>query len=160
MQITPAQINEKNMKYWTKIDSALRVQLRDRGLTEVVSELLKLEKQEKLLKKMPYEVLLNLAEKMRPLFSKAQAKKGGAAPKKDALTKLMRKIVDAQPKISAALMWRELVKYKGQGVIIGIVSEKIKYISNGRIKFITFAGVRTRLSRRSSSEGHRIYKEP
>jgi len=80
---------------------------------------------------------------------KDRQSKNAKKERPDALQKLIRKIVEKNPKITETQLSEELVKCKGFGVIVDIDAEEISFTINnkGHLKLTPTSGLKHRLSR-------------
>jgi hypothetical protein len=80
------------------------------------------------------------------------SRRGGKAPQRDPLQKLIEEIVCQDPKISQPQLWHRLRKEIGNGTIVSIDPEgparKIHFVaSDGKVKTAAVSGLKDRLSR-------------
>jgi len=91
------------------------------------------------------------AEKAR---MRSLSRMGGSAPKTDGLQVLIQTCVRKERGISQRLLWHQLKKHLGLGIIRAIDNHKIEFLDhNGKLKTAPVSGLKDRLSRAKSKIG-------
>jgi hypothetical protein len=148
--ITPKELNEINHRYWAREHARLIEQLGDDALRDGAFELMNGE----LRRRVPARSQLSMydafteADAMRRRFSTAHARKGGKAPKADALQLHIVSLVERQPSITCRELERQLRNYAGIPPIEDVEDDKIWFTNHNRVSnSAPMTGLKDRLTR-------------
>jgi hypothetical protein len=156
--LTPQEVNRWNQEFWL-VESQLRDRrMSDELLLNFAQEDMRSERAREVSIKSQktFEQALSDAEKLRNTVRSAFSRKGGSAPRCDALQSLIEEIVRENPKITQGQLLRELKGARGAGTVVP--DEKVDRVPDAE-KWIHFvnedrkpkeasvSGLKDRLSR-------------
>lgn len=119
---TPQQINQRHREFWREQWQLMTKRFSDAAIRELANEDMQSEaaREVPLRSRKSFEQALADAEWRRNFARRDLSRKGGMAPKHDALQDLIKKIFCACPNITARELLHELKRRSGQGVITSI----------------------------------------
>jgi hypothetical protein len=157
--VTLATINQWNEQFWLEQSELLNSRMQDAALREIAMDDLKSEEAMRVSvrNRKTLEHALAQAEKSRRIFQRAFSRKGGKAPKTDALQRWIIKTVRADKRISSGrllLKIRELAK-SGNSIFSEVSrrsdasDDQTEHIcfDDGESKTAPITGLKDRLSR-------------
>jgi hypothetical protein len=159
MNVSSAQINEQNRQFWIK-QSALRDErMSDPTIFKIATRSMNWEAVSGVPVKFrkTFELALDHAASERGLFRSEHSRKAGRAPKGDALSDLIQRLVFLNPKITEKELLRQLEAQVGQDTILSIEAESQSLANDarriyfeeedGRPREASVPGLKDRLSR-------------
>jgi len=144
------KINDRNQEFWQAQTDLLFKRISDPALYEVAVEEMGSEQRRgvPIYCRKNLETILEDADRARTRFSKLSldefARQGGSAPKADALTIFMRRLVAGNPSITES----EVLRRVREHYEFTVNDEEIIFLdSGGREKSVPISGLKDRLSR-------------
>jgi hypothetical protein len=156
--LSPQQVNERNRMFWD-VQSKLRAErISSEAILEIAINDVRSETSKVSIRlQKPFDQALADAEKTMNIVQSAFSRKGGKAPKRDALQILIQDIVIQKPKITAGQLLYTLKSIRGAGTVTSIEEESdvrggeprmIHYVDDSRTpKTASLSGLKDRLSR-------------
>jgi hypothetical protein len=156
--LSPEQVNERNRIFWN-VQSELRAErISNEAILEIAINDVRSETSKVSIRlQKPFDQALADAEKTMDIVQRAFSRKGGKAPKRDALQALIQEIVIQKPKITAGQLLYRLKGDWGAGIVTSIEEESdvrggetrmIHYVDDSRTpKTASRSGLKDRLSR-------------
>jgi hypothetical protein len=123
--LTLQEINEQNHRFWSVRSGICERRACDESLCDVAIESLHSEiiRGVPMMSQKSFDQALADAEMAEKTFHSAYSRKGGSAPRCDALQTLIEVIAAESPKITPGQLWRELNGDRGAGTISSIDEE-------------------------------------
>jgi hypothetical protein len=157
--LTTKDLNEQNRRFWQTQSDLLEKRMSDELLFNVATMDMRSEtlRQVPIYSQKTLEQALADAEKTKNTFQSDFSRKGGKAPKCDALQSLIRRIVHRKPNINNQQLLYRLKKEIGEGTVVSIegksevLADGIRKIHfqdrDGTPKTASLSGLKDRLSR-------------